>query len=82
MPKLYGRLKRKQKATKRKPRTIKLLDDSEVAEILKVQHQTFRLWHSNGKYPLPPFTMVGGRRRYQLADVLAWLDQRKESANA
>jgi len=52
-----------------------LATSKEVAEYLNVAPQTMDYWASNGKGPA--YIKLDGRRRYEWAEVRAWLDARK-----
>lgn len=52
-----------------------LATSAELAEYLNVKPQTLRNWVHLKKGP--PFVMVEGARRYDWADVNAWLEARK-----
>lgn len=52
-----------------------LATSREVAEYLGVHPQTMDAWASKGVGP--PFFKVEGRRKYDWADILAWLEERK-----
>ena len=52
-----------------------LATSKEVAEYLRVHPQTMDRWASRGGGPT--FVKVGGNRRYDWADVKAWVDARK-----
>lgn len=47
----------------------------ELAEYLHVKDQTLDAWASQGRGPA--YIKVGGARRYDWADIYAWLDTRK-----
>jgi predicted site-specific integrase-resolvase len=53
-----------------------LLDEDEVAEMIGVRPQTLAVWRCTGKYDLP-FVRVGRLVRYQIQDVLEWLQSRR-----
>ena len=52
-----------------------LATPEEVAEYLQVKQGTLRVWAHRRKGP--PYLVVEGSRRYDWADVHAWLNQRK-----
>jgi excisionase family DNA binding protein len=60
-----------------------LLTDSEVAQYLRIQPHTLRVWRSARKHPQLPFVRVGGRCvRYRFSDVLAWVEGNLQSSTA
>lgn len=48
---------------------------AEVADYLKVKPETLRVWAHRKKGPA--YIMIEGRRRYEWADVRAYLEARK-----
>ena len=52
-----------------------LMTPAEVAAYLNVKPQTLRYWASNDKGP--PYLWLEGQRRYDRAQLLAWLEERK-----
>lgn len=52
-----------------------LASKEEVATILGISPQTLDNWASLGKGPA--YAKIGGHRKYDLADVRAWVDARK-----
>ena len=55
-----------------------LLDQSEAAEFLGLTANTLMAWRSTKRYDLP-YIKVGGLVRYDVKDLLAFLDSRKVS---
>lgn len=53
----------------------KLATPAEIAEHLAISPETLRQWAHRRKGP--PYVMVEGARRYDWADVKAWIEQRK-----
>ena len=53
----------------------KLLDESELAEVLGVSVLTVRRNRSAAPYRLPPHVKFGASVRYQLTTVLRWLEE-------
>ncbi|MDR0616551.1 MAG: helix-turn-helix domain-containing protein [Synergistaceae bacterium] len=55
-----------------------LLTEYQVAQIINVSVHALRKARCEGvtgsRTPMPPFVRVGGRIRYRLSDVLAWVD--------
>ncbi|MBI3896451.1 MAG: helix-turn-helix domain-containing protein [Acidobacteria bacterium] len=52
----------------------KLLDEKELAQLIRVSIPTLRYWRSEGKGPR--FRKVGQMVRYAPSDVTAWLNSR------
>jgi excisionase family DNA binding protein len=52
-----------------------LVTRKEVAEFLGINPRTLDNWASAGRGP--SFVKVGGNRRYDMADVRAWVEARK-----
>ncbi|GFO81566.1 MAG: hypothetical protein A49_11930 [Methyloceanibacter sp.] len=52
-----------------------ILTVPEVADWLRVRPSTIYTWAASGKLPC---LRIGGRIRFLLADVLRWLEARKE----
>ena len=53
----------------------KLLDESELAEVLGVSVLTVRRNRSAAPYRLPPHVKFGASVRYRLTTVLRWLEE-------
>ena len=53
-----------------------LLDQSEAAEFLGLTANTLMAWRSR-KQPGPTYIKVGGRVKYDVRDLLAYLESRK-----
>ena len=55
-----------------------LLKEDQAALIINVSVHALRKARCEGvsgsRTPMPPFVRVGGRIRYRLSDVLAWVD--------
>ena len=56
-----------------------LLDQSEAAEFLGLTANTLMAWRSR-KQPGPAYIKVGGRVKYDVRDLLAYLESRKVHA--
>ena len=52
-----------------------LVGKEEVAAILGIEPRTLDNWASLGKGPI--YAKIGGQRRYDLADVRAWVEAQK-----
>lgn len=52
-----------------------LVNDKEAAKILGVSENTLAVWRSAKRYGLR-FYKVGGRVRYRVSDLVAWLESR------
>lgn len=52
-----------------------LANSKQVAEYLNVHPQTMDRWASQGGGP--PYSKIDNRRRYDWADVRAWVEARK-----
>lgn len=55
-----------------------LLTKAELAETLKVSLRTVERWMSAGEGPTS-IMLPGGRRRWRVGDVRAWLEDRKRT---
>ena len=58
-----------------------LLTPEQAAEYLGVKVQTLAVWRTTHRYKLP-FTKVGVKVRYRLADLQAWLSSRTHTGTA
>lgn len=59
-----------------KPKAL-LLTPIEAAAILGVVPKTLAVWRSTKRYPLP-YIRIGGRVRYRLGDVEAFIESRRQ----
>ena len=59
--------------------TSPLLTPGEAAEILGVKVDTLTVWRSTKRYPLP-FVRVGRSIKYNVEDVLSFIEARTEGA--
>jgi predicted DNA-binding transcriptional regulator AlpA len=54
-----------------------LLTDEQLSQIINISASALRKARCEGvtgsRTPLPPFVKIGGRIRYRLSDVLAWV---------
>jgi excisionase family DNA binding protein len=53
-----------------------MLNRPEAAEYLGIQTQTLAAWASLGRYAIP-YYRIGKSVRYRVADLDAWLEQRR-----
>lgn len=60
-------------------RRVELLDPQQVADWLGVKKTTLAIWRSEKTYRLP-YVEVGGRIKYKLTDVEAFIDSRTVAA--
>jgi hypothetical protein len=56
------------------PPELVLLDQEQAAEVLSVQPRTRESWRYLGNGPM--FVKMGGRIRYKLHDLHAWVEER------
>ena len=56
-----------------RPDDLRLLDQTQAAELLQISPRTVEGWRSRGEGPR--FVRVGRRVRYRLDDLRAWLDE-------
>jgi excisionase family DNA binding protein len=57
----------------------RLLSVQELADFLQIQVKTIYQWHHRGVGPTP--FRVGGRLRFDPADVAKWLETSKSTSN-
>ena len=65
------------RAMSKNPLESQLLTPEDLAAALQLQPQSLAVWRSRGDGPR--YVKVGGRVRYRVADVEAWLRQRDAS---
>jgi helix-turn-helix protein len=58
-----------------------LLDNRQAADFIGVTAGTLEVWRSEKRYQIP-FLKVGGKVRYEVADLLTWLQSRKVKPQA
>jgi excisionase family DNA binding protein len=56
-----------------------LLDTHQAAEFLGISPTTLITWRSTQRYDLP-YVKIGGKVRYDVADLLKWMESRKVTA--
>lgn len=54
-----------------------LIDDKIVSRLLGIKRRTVQRWRQIGKGPV--FSKYEGSVRYRMADVLAWVEQRRRT---
>ena len=54
-----------------------LVNTDQAAAYLDLKPQTLATWRMTGRYSLP-FIRCGGKIKYRVADLDAWLDSRRE----
>jgi Helix-turn-helix domain len=59
-----------------KPNKPTLLNNKKSADFLGIAPGTLEVWRCTGRYWIP-YTRVGNRVRYDVADLLAFLESRK-----
>lgn len=59
-----------------------LLTDSEVAQYLRIQPHTLRVWRSARRRPQLRFVRVGRLVRYRFADVTAFIEANTQGTAA
>ena len=59
----------------------KLLTPPQVAELIGLDHRTLANWRASGAERLP-YIRVGGRIRYDRADVKEWLESKRIGGDA
>ena len=60
--------------------TRRLLDENEVADILRVARKTLQIWRASGRGPR--FVKVGRRALYRSTDLETYLDERTVNSTA
>jgi len=55
------------------------IDERKTAEVLGVKVSTLTNWRTTGRYALP-YIKVGRLVRYRVADLAAWIAQRRTGA--
>ena len=66
-------------ATQKTPRKKReFLSNDDAAAYIGVQPQTMSVWRSTGRYGIP-YYKVGRLPKYDLADLDAWLESRKQT---
>ena len=63
------------------PNKSRLLDTEEAAEFIDVSPSTLVTWRSRKSCQIP-YVKIGSNVRYDLADLVAWLESRKVHAGA
>lgn len=58
------------------PGRRQLLTPAQTAQYIGISQQTLAKWRSQGTYKLP-YVKVGRVVRYQLSDLLVWLETRR-----
>jgi len=53
---------------------LKFLTPEQAAQVFKISHKTLAKWRCTGENNLP-FTKIGGRILYRLADLEAYVDK-------
>jgi predicted DNA-binding transcriptional regulator AlpA len=61
--------------------TQTLLDNEQAAKFLNVSPTTLKTWRCRKTFEVPYFK-IGGKVRYDLSDLLAWLQSRKVGREA
>ena len=61
---------------KTRPDQPELLDQTQAAKLLGLEPNTLMAWRSR-KLPGPAYIKVGGRVKYDVRDLLAYLESRK-----
>ncbi|WP_454756887.1 helix-turn-helix transcriptional regulator [Cupriavidus campinensis] len=59
---------------------MKLLTNTQTAELLGLRSNTLEIWRTQGRGPV--FRKIGRAVRYAEADVLAWLDAQTRTSTS
>ena len=56
-----------------------LLSPKEAAAFLRVSPDTLAVWRCTKRYPNLPYVKIGGRIRYERADLIRWVKSYKRT---